>query len=407
MCANYVKIVNQSELNLPHQFQELLSNKNVYIYGSLIWKLLTKKSFDVNDIDIVIQDKYCYEIMNEFENHIKKNNLYYSKYTKYGYQYSKFICRTCEYWVVNNNKYQIVQFTIIRNDITVEDFINIQLPFKTLRNYYNQGNVYYNNDDLLTEYIPLSKVSKYTKIIKKYSERGVTFSITDDMTNSKKTIPKHILNKYIKKYNKLGMVVIPLSDNDTYGEGKCPVVKNWTNLTLDNKINVNIYNNIGIVCGPNSGIMCIDIDTKDDGVKHFQQLINKYQFPFGTPYQVTPNGGMHYIFKYNPTKMNNLQSKIKFFTLNEKKVGVDFWVNKVQFVAEPSVNKLTGGEYKWEIEPTKDNIPELPDWVIDLYNKGGINDDYEIINVNNYEEPKEDSNLIVSMFNSIYSYFSG
>lgn len=133
---------------------------------------------------------------------------------------------------------------------------------------------------------------------------------------------------------------------------------------LNNKININIY----------IDIMCIDDDIKDDDVKYFNQLINKYEFPVVTPYQ---NCGLHYIFKYKPNKLTN------------KKIGVDFWFTKVKFVDIQSINKLT--------KQTKDNIP---DWVFD---NDAINDDYEIID----EEETETKNcgIVSNIINSISNLF--
>jgi hypothetical protein len=441
MVAQFVKSINCNELSIilsnqartrsknqlkPELIKDIIDDENVYVYGSSIWKYLTNNKCLIDDIDVVIQYKNVNTFMIKFNELIKKYNMFSTKTSSRirSYNYSKFICHDYKLFIYNDNKsglINIIQITVIVDTITPENFLNYQLPFKVLRNYYNCGNVYYNQKDLMTESLSLSKIIKYSTFVKKYTARGVKFDVINDLTQRKKTESVFTLTKYINKYNKLGFVVIPLSDNDRFGEGKCPVVKNWTNLTLNNKISINIYNNIGIVCGKNSGIMCIDIDTKDDGVKHFTQLINKYKFPVGTPFQKTPNGGFHYIFKYEPSKMDTLQSKIKFFTLNNKNVGVDFWVNKVQFVVEPSINKLSGDKYEWVIEPTKDNIKELPDWVFELYNKGAINEEYEIIAAQDCESTIEETEIVditkeeqniaeqeqsVSFFTTIYNYFS-
>lgn len=446
MCALYTKAIANDDLCIKllkigennDVIMHIINNKDLYVYGSSIWKMLTQNELcKPYDIDIVITNAKSLEFFDSFKKLLDTNKIRYVSNCTSGYQFSKFICRNYTFMIFSKNGVSQFDFTIIMDTITPEDFLDDHIPIKFLRNYYNDGLIHYNCEDLMNEDISLSKLIRHKSVIQKYTNYGVKFNVVNDLTQRKKTIATATLYKYINKYKKLGFVVVPLNDNDNYGEGKCPAVKNWCNLTLDNKINVNIYNNIGIVCGKNSGIMCIDVDAKDDGVKHFDQLVKKYKFPFGTPYQKTPNGGLHYIFKYNPEKMNDMQSRIKFFTLNDKKVGVDFWVNKVQFVAEPSINKLTGDKYEWVIEPTNDNIQELPDWVIDLYNKGVINEDYEIIdnedqgtvnlmeitgseilqgrNLYNKEEElnecenkeKEESTGLVSMFSSIYKYFTG
>ena len=78
--------------------------------------------------------------------------------------------------------------------------------------------------------------------------------------------------------------------------------------------------------------------------------------------------------------MADMKAKIKGVSLNGKPLGIDLWIQNCQFVAEPSVNRTNNLQYKWIVPlNSRDDIPDLPEWIYDLYHSGKINEDCQII----------------------------
>lgn len=244
--------------------------------------------------------------------------------------------------------------------------------------------------------------------ISKYSRRGITFSSkTTGRVNSDEpkatsievsydqTIPfaQRLLDAK-NKYNAFGLAVIPLSKNDKDRGGKAPKCAGWTDKTSSFNFDTTKCDNIGIVCGGASGICCIDVDAKDKGVYYFNKLMRNYGLP-SCPTQATPNGGYHYIFRYNPERMDNMKFVIKGARINGEKIGIDLWIRKCQFVAAPSVNHVVGKAYRWTTPlTTRDAIPDLPEWIYDLYRYKDITEEGVIIKNDNRvpsEVPSEQS----------------
>ncbi len=195
-------------------------------------------------------------------------------------------------------------------------------------------------------------------------------------------------------YNNLGLAVIPLMPTSEHPEGKVPYCQEWHLKTANFDFDTTKCGNIGIVCGKNSGIVCIDVDVKDNGMKYFNRMIAKYYLP-PCPTQITPNGGRHYIFKFNEKRMKNMKSLIRALSVNGNAVGVEIWIQNCQFVVEPSINHVNKKSYKWITPITdRDSIPELPEWIYAAYNYRNISEDGTII------EPKKES-VDVSYKNAI------
>ena len=55
--------------------------------------------------------------------------------------------------------------------------------------------------------------------------------------------------------------------------------------------------NHGVVCGPASNLIVLDVDVKDDGLAEMQDYIKKYG-GIDTYTVRTPSGGYHYYFNY-------------------------------------------------------------------------------------------------------------
>lgn len=120
------------------------------------------------------------------------------------------------------------------------------------------------------------------------------------------------------------------------------------------------YPAYGIVCGPDSDLLVIDVDTTEghekDGMASLDALEEKYGPLPETPTVRTPSGGLHYYFKY-PTgrTVRNGTSVIGN--------GIDHRGDGGFVVGAGS--KRDDGNYTWERTPEAVVIAEAPEWVLD------------------------------------------
>ncbi len=256
----------------------------------------------------------------------------------------------------------------------------IQVPL--LRTVYHAGHVYAAYQGRMTNIRNYICHSDYEeKVVNRYKRMGLDIEYTrESNTVVPVMLPSNDLSAAKTKYQKLGFVVIPLMKTQDRSAGKIPAVANWTNLKKGYDFEVSSSTaNIGIICGAESGICCIDVDMKDDGMFYFNKMINKYHLPL-CPTQETPNGGRHYIFKFDPIRMKDMSAAIKVLRVDGRKIGVDAWIQKCQFVAEPSINHEVNRPYKWVVPfTTYDAIPDMPQWLYDAYYYQNISEDGTIL----------------------------
>ena len=169
------------------------------------------------------------------------------------------------------------------------------------------------------------------------------------------------------------MVPIPLGTHDKNHEGKTPLTKGWTQLTIKDKVNFSGAINIGIVCGKASGIVCLDIDSADRGVEIFNKLVEKYGLETDdVAIQETPKNGFHYIFAYDE-RLAHFKSDSKLVKLNGSPIGIDLKTDKGQFVVYPSVNRKINKPYKWIRDPFDcHGFAKMPYWIVKLLTVGEI-----------------------------------
>lgn len=251
-----------------------------------------------------------------------------------------------------------------------------------LCNVYFNGKIYHKLKNVVNVEVSHTKISDqdYMNYLRKYITRGVQFSIKDRSNMLKPSVDK--FSCAIANYQSKGLVVIPLKRNDTEMAGKAPAVTGWQKLdkTYRFKMTKDI-DNIGILCGPNSGIVCIDVDVKDRGLEMFNKMIKIYgNMPETCPTQRTGNGGYHFIFKYDAVRMADMKAKIKCPKLNNRPIGIDMWIQDCQFVISPSVNYATGVKYDW-VYPLRNMklIPDMPEWIYQLYHQENIDDNGRIL----------------------------
>ncbi len=397
--CNFIKFFKEISNNLNN------SGVNVIIFGSTIHKLLTNSKYICNDIDIIFNNEYD---IKKFIDHI---NLYTNKKSYYKpLNKSKLVSYSSKTTLDSLIKYHyeiyydnnLIHGMILNMDNFTDDenlvfsklnkesielLSNKIKTFDFLSNFYINDIIYSKLDDLMNVKLTNFKLtsSDYV-IIKKYINRNVKFTLDDNYY--KMFRPTNLIFSNQKLYYKSkDLVVLPLNRNDINMAGKSPMIKNWNNLTTNYDFVMTEYvNNIGLLCGPTSGIICIDVDVKDNGVNIFNKLLLNYNIP-NCPIQKSANGGFHYIFKYNNDRMKDMNTKIKCALINDDKIGIDMLIKDSQFVVYPSINYTNGIQYTW-IKPITDksDIPEMPEWLYELYEYGIIDDNYKII--------KSDKNLI-------------
>lgn len=368
------------------------------IFGSVMHRASTNLDYHCNDVDILFTSTASMQTFrSRFCTAMLKAKNYCTETTPEYYSFSPFIVNgrhdslRIRYKVLGAKKWGYIHGSVVNTYLLTTDekrivanggeqYIKLLtkklFTLDYLCNLYYQGKIYNKLNDVVNVKLPnLDYDNKIHKINRKYTFRGVKFSLTDSAETFAPT--KLQLTTAKDEYRSKKLVVIPLSRTDNDAAGKAPMVANWTNLSAmyDFTVTENCAN-IGIVCGPSSGIVCIDVDVKDDGVKMFEKMLTYYgQVPENCPIQRTGNGGYHYIFKYDHVRMSTMGAKIKCPKLNGVPIGIDMWIQQCQFVAAPSVNYTNGNSYKW-IKPITDiaNIPAMPEWIYRLYDHEDINE---------------------------------
>jgi hypothetical protein len=186
------------------------------------------------------------------------------------------------------------------------------------------------------------------------------------------------------KYAALGLRVIPLHSCNAVGKvpscschlksvcnspGKHPRFKDWQTLASCDPDVIRQWwsdwspNNLGIVTGEESGIVCIDIDPEHDGNETLVKLIEEHGELPTTWEARTGSGGRHILFAHpkNGIKIPNSQDDKKSRKLGP---GVDNRGDGGQFVAPPSIHK-SGNRYEWVNEPGGPIVlAPLPEWML-------------------------------------------
>jgi hypothetical protein len=161
-----------------------------------------------------------------------------------------------------------------------------------------------------------------------------------------------------------GWVTMPLN-------GKKPVREGWRKYTLETEINWNIGNNIGLITGLASGIIVLDIDSKNlegiiggknNGVEDWNRLIQIYGEPVTMKVR-TGNGGYHYYFIYNERVAGLKNASVVATDEDGRKMAWDIRTEGGYVAIPPSVHPDTGVTYSYDYT---ENIIEMPDWILTI-----------------------------------------
>lgn len=142
---------------------------------------------------------------------------------------------------------------------------------------------------------------------------------------------------------------------------KSPIGQNWNSRTFSMNEPISFkYNNLAILCGPESGIFVVDVDVNDNGLQYFQQLCTKhnYRYDIATTCVLTPSGGIHLYYKFNPQFSGN---SVRMRSTEDKPIGIDIRSTGGCVIAPPS--SYPTGKYQFLCMKRPQ---ECPDFMYDL-----------------------------------------
>ena len=153
-------------------------------------------------------------------------------------------------------------------------------------------------------------------------------------------------------------------------KGKHPRIKNWGDEATTDKDKITEWwtktplANIGIPMGEKSGLVTLDVDTRHDGDKSLNNLVEEHDVLPKTITATTGGGGKHYIFKY--TEALALKNVVGF------RDGLDVRTQGGMIVAAPSMHQ-SGKRYVWDkgLSPVDIEPADMPSWLVEEIQKVG------------------------------------
>lgn len=174
---------------------------------------------------------------------------------------------------------------------------------------------------------------------------------------SQQPAPRTLL-EHALAYARLGWYVIPC-------RGKLPLVEHGSHDGSVDPAQIHAWwnkwpsANIGIVCGPHSGIWALDIDPRNGGDVSAEQLVERHGALPDTAMALTGNNGTHHVFRWP------VDGKVPM----KPGHGIDVIGRFRYFLAEPSIHPQTGRVYAWEgsCDPLEGQaIAQAPNWLLDV-----------------------------------------
>jgi hypothetical protein len=178
-------------------------------------------------------------------------------------------------------------------------------------------------------------------------------------------------------YKKVGLIPFSVGvkyDKDTKKKVIEGMPKHTTITKFDKENIKDDINGLGIRMGTKlkSGkyVIGIDIDNKED-CDQYKNGMTKWEEIKGdinTPYQITGNKGLHYLFQCTEEQIKRTQS-ITGLEIDGIKYSIDVKTTNGLLFAEPTqyrVEKNAIRKYKWEIRPDAIPIQDIPEWLFDM-----------------------------------------
>jgi len=190
----------------------------------------------------------------------------------------------------------------------------------------------------------------------------------------------NVMLTHALRYANLGWKIVPLhyptftedgvkcscGKKECKNQGKHPIPSKWTEVATDDKTQITEWwkvkpqANIGIACGPESGIFLVDIDG-DKSVERMKVFATTRGADINSDLNTVKSKtsrGFHLVFKWDD-RLAELKNWTK---LSE---DLDIKSTGGQFVAPPSAHK-SGIQYEWITPPWGVDPKPLPDWLFDF-----------------------------------------
>jgi bifunctional DNA primase/polymerase-like protein/primase-like protein len=116
--------------------------------------------------------------------------------------------------------------------------------------------------------------------------------------------------------------------------------------------------NVGLACGAVSGFWVLDVDG-EEGVATLTDLEGRFGTLPKTIRQLTPSGGLHILFRYDPT--HPLRNRVRFLP------GLDIRGDAGFIVAAPSRVEAKARPWAWDVDahPTESGLASAPPWLLE------------------------------------------
>jgi hypothetical protein len=116
--------------------------------------------------------------------------------------------------------------------------------------------------------------------------------------------------------------------------------------------------NVGVLTGPESGIVVLDVDPRHGGHNSLAGLLlSKGRRLPHTVVQQTGSGGQHILYKHPGGQIKNSAGRLG--------AGLDIKADNGYIVAAPS-RHISGGYYYWVCSPDDVALQEMPQWLLEL-----------------------------------------
>lgn len=169
------------------------------------------------------------------------------------------------------------------------------------------------------------------------------------------------------RYESLGFSVMPLGEitKDTSGKKNIQYVGLWKKFQTHraSREEIKSWNarNLGIVTGPISNLLVVDLDTYKEGYDN--ELARSLDLPI-TPTAQTASGGLQLFFKW-PEGVS-IKNDV---SIGHAGSGIDIRAEGGMVIASPS--KTSYGEYFWQIDPFETPLAEIPPKLLGLIAQQG------------------------------------
>jgi hypothetical protein len=284
-------------------------------------------------------------------------------------QMNEFINKNLPKLVIDKSIDEVVTFLV-----ALVQYIQLRgyyiLENKLVNDVYKSKRLYKNIDDFECKHI-----DEIVDFFKKCEELYDDKISKAESTYIVKRI-NYLLQLMVRKF-----ILFPCNDDKT------PHARQWNKLKFKDTVQLFleqeiIFTNIGVVCGKDSGMVVVDVDTKDHGMEYWSEMLKDHNNgeDIDTLMTITGSLGRHYYFKYTDN-MESWFSTNKMFTkekvigakiegnINEallkyNKIGIDFRSRNGFVIVPPSIHLKCKSLY--EFNDISKPLSNMPVWLFDI-----------------------------------------